>query len=181
MSASVHLTQSRRVAGRARLSLGHERCMNGAAWLCMAVSGVLMVYLIGSFGWLVFGRYVLNDTPTWVEQSALVCVVYITTLGAAAGVHHRVHLSIDFLKDRLSGWPQCVNSVVANAFVIVFGLLMAWQGGVMFMGNLDRPIPMVGLSESWRAAPLVASGVLMAWFALAQCVDAVIHRTREGQ
>ena len=39
-----------------------------------------MVVLLATFGWLVFGRYVLNVTPTWVEQLALVLVGYITFL-----------------------------------------------------------------------------------------------------
>lgn len=46
-----------------------------AQW-CIIVSGILLVFLVASFGWLVFGRYVLNDTPTWVEQSSLLIVVY---------------------------------------------------------------------------------------------------------
>ena len=40
----------------------------------MILTGVAMVVLTVSFGWLVFGRYVLNETPTWVEQSALLLV-----------------------------------------------------------------------------------------------------------
>jgi TRAP-type C4-dicarboxylate transport system permease small subunit len=34
----------------------------------------------------VFGRYVLNDTPSWAESTALVLVLYVTMFGAAVGV-----------------------------------------------------------------------------------------------
>lgn len=44
--------------------------LDALAYLATALSGVFMVVLVASFGWLVFGRYVLNDTPTWVEQMA---------------------------------------------------------------------------------------------------------------
>ena len=37
-----------------------------------------LVVLIVTFGWLVLGRYVLNATPTWVEQLALVLIVYMS-------------------------------------------------------------------------------------------------------
>ena len=80
--------------------------LDGLAQLCIIVSGILLVFLIVSFGWLVFGRYVLNDTPTWVEQSALLIVVYITCLGAAAGVRHNSHLSIDFVREGLPAFPR---------------------------------------------------------------------------
>ena len=59
------------------------RLLDLMARICMTVAGVQMVSLIAIFGWLVFGRYVLNDTPTWVEQAALVLVVWITFLGGA--------------------------------------------------------------------------------------------------
>ena len=31
--------------------------------------------------WQVFGRYVLNDTPTWAESLALLLVLYVTMFG----------------------------------------------------------------------------------------------------
>ena len=41
------------------------------------ITGVALVVMTAIFGWLVFGRYVLNSTPTWVEQVSLLLVVYI--------------------------------------------------------------------------------------------------------
>ena len=77
------------------------RLLDLMARICMTVAGVQMVSLIAIFGWLVFGRYVLNDTPTWVEQAALVLVVWITFLGGAAGVWNKAHLSIDFVREMM--------------------------------------------------------------------------------
>ena len=47
------------------------------ARICRVITGVSLVFLTASFGWLVFGRYVLNATPTWVEQSALLLIMVI--------------------------------------------------------------------------------------------------------
>lgn len=144
-----------------------DRMLDGLAHLCIVVAGVLLVYLIASFGWLVFGRYVLNDTPTWVEQSALLCVVYITCLGAAAGVRQGTHLSIEMVREAVPAIPRLVMLHLADVFVVLFGAFMCWQGSLMMLDNFDRPIPMIGISESWRAAPLVICGVLMVLFSLA--------------
>jgi len=140
--------------------------LDGIAHVCILAAGVLLVWLIVTFGWLVFGRYVLNNTPTWVEQSALLCVVYITCLGAAAGVRHNTHLSIDMLRERMPAPIRGIMWHVSDLFVTVFGSFMAWQGGIMVLGNLERAIPMIGLSESWRAAPLVICGLLMVLFSV---------------
>ena len=44
-----------------------------------------------------FGRYVLNDTPTWAESTALVLVLYVTMLGAAVGVRDAGHIGLESL------------------------------------------------------------------------------------
>ena len=36
--------------------------------ICLVLAGTALVVMTVIFAWLVFGRYVLNDTPTWVEQ-----------------------------------------------------------------------------------------------------------------
>ena len=43
--------------------------------LILGIAGIAMVTLIVIFGWLVFGRYVLNSTPTWVEQVSLLLII----------------------------------------------------------------------------------------------------------
>lgn len=144
-----------------------NRILDGVSTLCLVVAGILLVFLIASFGWLVFGRYVLNNTPTWVEQSSLLIVVYITCLGAASGVRGNYHLSIDFIREGLPEPLRSIARCVADLFVIVFGGFMAYQGWGLAATNLERAIPMIGLSESWRAAPLVICGVLIAIFAFA--------------
>ena len=45
----------------------------------------------------VFGRYVLNDTPTWAEALALLLVLYVTALGVAVGVRDAGHIGLESL------------------------------------------------------------------------------------
>lgn len=59
------------------------------AWisrLCMYVAVAGLLGIVGVVAYQVFGRYVLNDTPTWAESLALVLVLYVTMFGAAVGV-----------------------------------------------------------------------------------------------
>ena len=149
------------------------RFLDGIAAVAMAVASALMVVLIFIFGWLVFGRYVLNATPTWVEQLSLLIVVWITFLGAAVGVRRRSHLAVDFIRDGLPDrWRQAAT-LFAVAALLFFGLVMAWQGYVMFERTARRAIPLLGLSEGWRAAPVILSGAMIALFCLDEIVSAL--------
>ena len=48
--------------------------------------------------WQVFGRYVLNDTPTWAESLTLVLVIlYVALFGAAVGVRDAGHIGMESL------------------------------------------------------------------------------------
>lgn len=149
------------------------------AHACIVVSAVLLVFMVLAFGWLVFGRYVLNDTPTWIGQTSLLIVAYVTCLGAAAGVRTHDHLAIDFVREAMPRWPREFLRYLSDLFVMVFGGFMAWQGGLMVLDNLHRNIPIIDLSESWRAAPLVICGVLMVLFSVCNAAERILFPERE--
>jgi TRAP-type C4-dicarboxylate transport system permease small subunit len=147
----------------ARVVVALDRVASAA----MLVSGIMMVTLIAIFGWLVFGRYVLNNTPTWVEQAALLLVVWITFIGASVGVWRSSHLSIDFVREAMPPRPREALRLATDALLAVFGGFMAWYGLMLVLGTARRVVPMLGLSEGWRAAPIAVCGVLIVVFSLA--------------
>ena len=56
-----------------------------ADWLVrVAAVGLVLMTLI--IGWQVFGRYVLNSSPSWSEQASLALMIWYVSLAAAAGV-----------------------------------------------------------------------------------------------
>lgn len=96
-----------------------DKVLDAIAWFCMLVAGIALVVIIVTFGWLVYGRYVLNNTPTWVEQLSLLLVSYITFLGAAVGVRRNSHLSIDFVRESFPTIPRVIMRYLADLFMIV--------------------------------------------------------------
>ncbi|MGI9452832.1 MAG: TRAP transporter small permease, partial [Geminicoccaceae bacterium] len=76
-----------------------DRVLHRLSRLCKIVTGVGLVVLTVIFGWLVFGRYVLNAAPTWVEQVSLLLVMLITFLGAAVGIHENTHLGVSYFRE----------------------------------------------------------------------------------
>ncbi|TYL48949.1 TRAP transporter small permease [Marinomonas sp. IMCC 4694] len=134
------------------------------AYLATALSGVFMVVLVASFGWLVFGRYVLNDTPTWVEQMALLLVTNITFLAAAVGIHERTHLSVDMLSLCVSKRVSQIVDIIIDMSLFTFGFAMAIYGHELVDFAWFRKIPLLGVSDGIRYFPVVASGVLICLF-----------------
>ena len=146
----------------------------------MLLAGIALVVIIVTFGWLVYGRYILDNTPTWVEQLSLLLIAYITFLGAAVGVHRNTHLSIDFIRESLPAGPRVAMRYVADLMVLAFGVGMAWQGWILMMQDIDRAIPMLDMTESWRDLPMAICGGLIIIFSMYDIVARFVGADRSG-
>jgi TRAP-type C4-dicarboxylate transport system permease small subunit len=133
--------------------------------VCVLIASVGLVVLVATFGWLVFGRYVLNQTPTWVEQLALLLVCYITFLGAAVGVHEQSHLGVTFLRDALPERAREGLLLLTDFCLAVFGGIMLVACLELFQFGWATLLPMLNIPESVRTASAVACGALMVVFA----------------
>ena len=133
--------------------------------LCVLVGSVALVVLIATFGWLVFGRYVLNQTPTWVEQLALLLICYITFLGAAIGIHEQSHLGVTFLRDALPARIRQVLLLLTDLCLAIFGAVMLSACLELFEFGWSTRLPMLNIPESIRTLSAVLCGGLMVVFA----------------
>ena len=136
-----------------------------ARW-CMyvAVTGLLLIVAIVFYQ--VFGRYVLNSSPTWAENLALVLVLYVTLLAAAVGVRDAGHIGMESLLVLLPDGARGKIELVIHALVLLFGAAMAYNGTILGLSVVHYRIPNLGLSEGVRYVPLVLSGALIVLFSI---------------
>ncbi len=92
------------------------------------LTGIALVFMTAIFGWLVFGRYVLNSTPTWVEQVSLLLVVYIGFLGASVGVHKKTHLGVSVFREISPKPIRRIFDFLSYSIMVAFGLIMIVYG-----------------------------------------------------
>lgn len=137
---------------------------------CMYLAVTGLIGIVTVVGIQVFGRYVLNDTPIWAESTALVLILYVTMLGAAVGVRDAGHIGLESLLVLVRDGLRLKLEVVIHVLVGTFGLVMAWNGGVVAESVMAYKIPTLGLPEGINHLPLVISGVLIALFSLEHIV-----------
>lgn len=140
------------------------------ALVCRIITGIALVVLTVIFGWLVFGRYVLNATPTWVEQAALLLVMLIAFLGAAVGVHENTHLSVSILRTSVPRRVRNVFVFITDVTMAVFGALMLWYGLQLTIFKWGSLIPLIQLPEGLRSLPLTVGGALILLFSLGHLI-----------
>jgi TRAP-type C4-dicarboxylate transport system permease small subunit len=140
----------------------------------LAVTGLLVIVAIVAFQ--VFGRYVMNDSPTWAENLALVLILYVTLIGAAVGVRDAGHIGMESL---LVLVPERVRNrleLAIHVLVAVFGGFMVWNGWILGASVASYKLANINLSEGWRYVPLVASGALIVLFSI-EHILALLHGT----
>lgn len=142
-----------------------EAVLNIISRICVFIGSVCLIVLIVTFGWLVFGRYVLNVTPTWVEQLALVLICYIAFLGAAAGVKDNTHLGVTLFRDMMPASVQKVTMIVIDIILSAFGVIMLIAGIELVKFGWGTNLPMLNIPESVRTMAITSCGGLLFLFA----------------
>ncbi|MFN3953992.1 MAG: TRAP transporter small permease [Pararhodobacter sp.] len=128
------------------------------------LGAVALIVLVGITGWQVWGRYVLNDTPTWAERLALLLILVVSLPIAAVGLREEFHLGISFLLEMLPPRGQRVLKIINAMILWLFGLAMAWHSWTLVAGTWNRNIPLLGVPQAFQYLPLVLCGGLIVLF-----------------
>jgi TRAP-type transport system small permease protein len=136
--------------------------------LMLAVAGLIAVVL--AVQWQVFGRYVLNDTPTWAEALAMLLVLFVTALGLAVGVRDAGHIGLESMVALLpEAWQRRIELLI-HALVGVFGALMAYGGWTWASAKWGEKKPMLPVPDGIDYVPLMIAGVLIVLFSIEHIV-----------
>ena len=138
------------------------------AALMAAVAGLCMI--VAAVSIQVFGRYVLNDTPTWAEAGALVLVIWVTMLGAAVGVRDAGHIGMESLLVLVSEGMRNRLELAIHVLVAIFGALMAYNGALLANSVWGYRIPTLGIPEGLNHVPVAIAGVLIFLFSIEHIV-----------
>ncbi len=136
--------------------------------LVLAVVGLLSVVLCVQ--WQVFGRYVLNDTPTWAEALAMLIVLFVTAFGLGVGVRDAGHIGMESLIVLLPEKWRMRLELLIHTLVAVFGYLMVQSGWMWASAKWQEKKPMLPVPDGIDYVPVVIAGALIFIFSIEHIV-----------
>lgn len=150
MGLSASLVQQR--AGR--LAAGLERVLD-------LVTGSAVAVMAGVIAYQVFGRYVLDRSPSWSEELARYLLIWMTMLGSAAVLRSGRHIAVTVLVDALGPGSRRAILAVRDAVLVTVSGLLAWWGLAFARLNATQDSPGMEIPMSIPYAALPAGAVLI--------------------
>ena len=139
---------------------------HASADILVKVSAMGLVLMTLIVGWQVFGRYVLNSSPSWSEQAALTLMIWYVSLAAAAGVREGFHIRIVALENAVGPRAKRALRISSDLIVAGCGAAMAFWGAQLVLRTWDHIIPSLGIPRGLAYAGLPIAGALIVLFAL---------------
>jgi TRAP-type transport system small permease protein len=147
-----------------------------------AVLLAALAVMVASIAYQVFGRYVLNHSPSWTEEVARFLMAWITMLGSAAVIRTEGHIAVTVVGGGGGGGvgggggappspPRLREAVrwLRDVIIITTAGALAWYGYGFAMIGARRASPALEISMYW---PFLAIPVGAAMIALLL----VLHR-----
>lgn len=144
--------------------------------ICVTIAGIALVAMTLMFAWLVYGRYVLNDTPTWVEQVSHLLLKVIAFLGAAVGVQQDTHLSVVLFRRAVPSWLRTIFVFITDVLMASFGGFMFWYGLQLTQFKWKTLIPLIQVPEGLRSLPLTICGALVFLFSVGHLIRLLLGK-----
>lgn len=131
--------------------------------------------------WQVFGRFILQSSPSWTEQAALFLMIWFVSLAAAAGIREGFHIRITALEDAMPPSVRQGMQIAADIIVGLIGLALLIWGSDLVARTWNHTIPSLFVTRGMAYLGLPLSGILIALFSLERALNTLVSSSLESR
>ena len=152
-------------------------------WVCRVCTGLIMALLVAIvvilFG-SVFWRYFLNDPISWSEDAALLCMIWMTLLGAPAGLRRGSHVAMDMLLYALPERFMKILQALISLVILTTAVIVVYYGGPFVKQGMARIIPSIDwLSQGYAYLALPTGFALLIPISVEQLFQSLFLKKTE--
>lgn len=147
---------------------------SGLKYLDVTIRSLLalcMVLIVSLVVFHVFGRYFFGKTYMGTMELVRYSLVWMSMLGAAAAFGAREHVSITFLKNRLSQASWVWLNFVGSALLCLFLVVMIIGGITIAIRNLNQTSLGMQISMFYPYLAIPVGGFLMLPYILSEMLQ----------
>jgi len=122
---------------------------------------VFLVTQVIIISYVVFGRYVINNTPAWGEESALFCMVWFSLLSSVLAFKEERHLKMCIVDFILPSKIIKYFDIFVFAGVIIFSIFLLLIGIDIVKLTAGSTMTGMRIKSSWLYLSVPVTGVMM--------------------
>jgi len=139
----------------------------------------LFVALVTIVFYQVLARYIFSDPPSWTEELARYCQVWIILLTSSICIRKGSHLAVDYFGHKIGhGVKRIINIVMSSLIVLYILIVIIFGWKLMVVGQYQlSPALQVKMSFVYIIFPL--SGILMLLEAVLKTAGLIKEKKRD--
>jgi TRAP-type C4-dicarboxylate transport system permease small subunit len=144
------------------------------------VGEILLVVMTLITTFIVITRYFFKWTPSWGEESALLCMIWFGFLSMAIGVRDNLHLSLTIFDQIMSDKTKNALDWFGKILIFCFAIFMIVEGIAMSKVASGNRFTGIRLSSAWLYAAVPVSGVFIALYTVSSSIKK-LKKKEEGR
>lgn len=140
---------------------GYDRFLERVRKIISGMVIVMLAVLVVIVLVAVFYRYVLSDSITWSAEVARYMCVWIGFLSASLIMNSRGHIGLEYFVNRLPDSTKRLVLFVSDLSILVFLVVVFYQGIKMTIFQLDQHSPSLQISMIWPYASVPVAACFM--------------------
>jgi TRAP-type C4-dicarboxylate transport system permease small subunit len=138
--------------------------------LAYAIAILAVVALVIVLGLQVYSRYIAQSPISWTVEMAAMLMTWLSFMGAAIGVYHKSHMSIEVVNKRFSPRWFKIDKIGIHTLILFFAVIVAYYGTI-FVRDTSYVTTVLRISLSWQFLSITLSAAFMAIHSLYHIVD----------
>jgi len=135
------------------------------------VSMTMIVVMTLVVCFTVLTRYGFSYTPSWGEETALLCMVWFGFLSTALGVRDDGHIGVTILDSMLQKKTLRYLDFFKWLAVFCYGVFMLVEGWTLTKIGLRNNFPGLGISSAWLYGVVPLSGAAIMVYCCEKIID----------
>lgn len=122
---------------------------------------ILLILMVLVISYTVFGRFVLNSTPSWGEEIGTFCMVWIALLSSSLAVRNGRHIRMTLIEYVLPKRAARRLHQILHLFILLTAGVFIFNGVELTKLVSPSILPATRISSGWLTLAIPFSGILI--------------------
>ncbi|MDW7675238.1 MAG: TRAP transporter small permease [Bacillota bacterium] len=127
--------------------------------LILSICKVMLLFQVIIVSYVVYGRYILNNTPAWGESAVLLLMVWASLMSAALAVRDDTHIRMSIIDLVLPEKALKVLEWFNYLLVLGFAIFMIWAGYELVQLSSMSIMPGLKIKSSYLFGAVPVAGI----------------------